>query len=88
MNGGDKEELLRMREENRKLIEFKRTVTEVFTNLNVPLQSGLLPSTDVDNYVAQLQLLLKRVGPIRENERVQIQECVKGALQHHNHQQQ
>ncbi|KAL7327458.1 hypothetical protein PS15p_205882 [Mucor circinelloides] len=87
INGGEKEELMRMREENRKLIEFKRTVTEVLTNLNVPLQSGLLPSADVDNYVAQLQLLLKRVGPIRENERVQIQECVKGALQYNNSQQ-
>ncbi|KAF1797868.1 hypothetical protein FB192DRAFT_1396611 [Mucor lusitanicus] len=84
MNGGEKEELMRMREENRKLIDFKRSVTEVLTNLNVPLQSGLLPSQDVDNYVAQLQMLLKRVGPIRENERVQIQECVKGALQHTN----
>ncbi|EPB92993.1 hypothetical protein HMPREF1544_00067 [Mucor circinelloides 1006PhL] len=87
INGGEKEELMRMREENRKLLDFKRTVTEVLTNLNVPLQSGLLPSADVDNYVAQLQLLLKRVGPIRENERVQIQECVKGALQHNNSQQ-
>ncbi|CAO3608978.1 unnamed protein product [Mucor fragilis] len=88
MNGGEKEELMRMREENRKLMEFKRTVSEVLTNLNVPLQSGLLPSTDVDNYVAQLHTLLKRVGPIRENERVQIQECVKGALQHNNNNQQ
>lgn len=79
---------MRMREENRKLMEFKRTVSEVLTNLNVPLQSGLLPSTDVDNYVAQLHTLLKRVGPIRENERVQIQECVKGALQHNNNNQQ
>ncbi|KAK4509267.1 uncharacterized protein ATC70_007617 [Mucor velutinosus] len=87
MNGGEKEELMRLREESRRLIDFKRTVTEVLTNLNVPLQSGLLPSQDVDNYVAQLQMLLKRVGPIRENERVQIQECVKGALQHNNNQQ-
>ncbi|KAL9539311.1 hypothetical protein MBANPS3_010338 [Mucor bainieri] len=87
INGGEKEELMRMREENRKLIDFKRNVTEVLTNLNVPLQSGLLPSQDVDYYVSQLQLLLKRVGPIRENERVQIQECVKGALQHNNNNQ-
>lgn len=76
---GEKEELNRLREESRKFDYFKRTVTEIFQGLNVPVQ-GVDPSQDVELYVTQLQLLLKRVGPIREDERVQIGELVKESM--------
>lgn len=75
---GEKEELARLREENRRLTDFKRAVSEVFSALNVHVPPGISPDSEhVENYVSQLQLLLRRVGPIREQERVQIQECVK-----------
>jgi hypothetical protein len=76
---GEKEELIRVKEENRKLTEFKRAVSEVLSALNVPVPAGVTPDVEhVESYVAQLQIILRRVGPIREQERIQIQECVKG----------
>lgn len=76
---GEKEELNRLREESRKFDQFKRIVAEVFQGLNVPVQ-GVDPSQDVESYMTQLQLLLKRVGPIREEERVQIDQLVKESM--------
>jgi hypothetical protein len=84
INGGEKEELLRVREENRRLTDFKRAVSEVLSALNVPVPAGIQPDVDhVESYVAQLQTILRRVGPIREQERIQIQECVKGLTNNH-----
>ncbi|KAI9349947.1 hypothetical protein BD770DRAFT_394718 [Pilaira anomala] len=81
----DKDELLRVKEENRKLIEFKRAVSEVLTALNVNIPAGITPDVDhVESYVSQLQVILRRVGPIREQERVQIQECLKGLNNNNN----
>lgn len=75
---GEKEELTRLREENRRLTDFKRAVSEVFSALNVQVPPGISSDSEhIENYVSQLQLLLRRVGPIRDQERVQIQECVK-----------
>lgn len=82
----EKEELARVKEENRRLTEFKRAVSEVLSALNVPVPTGMTPDVDhVESYVAHLQSILRRVGPIREQERIQIQECVKG-LGHNNNQ--
>lgn len=81
----EKDELLRVKEENRKLIEFKRAVSEVLTALNVNIPAGITPDVDhVESYVSQLQVILRRVGPIREQERVQIQECLKGLHNNNN----
>ncbi|KAI8054735.1 hypothetical protein BDF21DRAFT_497884 [Thamnidium elegans] len=81
----EKEELFRVKEENRKLIEFKRAVSEVLTALNVQVQPGITPDVDhVESYVSNLQAILRRVGPIREQERIQIQECVKGFSNNNN----
>lgn len=75
----EKEELIRLKEENRKLVEFKRAVSEVLSALNVPVPAGITPDVDhIESYVSQLQIILRRVGPIREQERIQIQECIKG----------
>ncbi|KAG2193440.1 hypothetical protein INT47_006969 [Mucor saturninus] len=80
----EKEELARVKEENRRLTEFKRAVSEVLSALNVPVPAGTTPDVDhVESYVAQLQTILRRVGPIREQERIQIQECVK-SVGHNN----
>ncbi|GAA5797520.1 hypothetical protein EDC94DRAFT_581646 [Helicostylum pulchrum] len=81
----EKEELIRIKEENRKLVEFKRAVSEVLTALNVPVPPGITPDVDhVEGYVSHLQAILRRVGPIREQERIQIQECVKGFSSNNN----
>ncbi|KAI8997064.1 hypothetical protein BDB01DRAFT_769695 [Pilobolus umbonatus] len=82
---GDKDELNRLRDEVRRLNEFKRSVSEVLSNLNVPIPGGMLPVLDnIENYVNQLHVILKRVGPLREQDRAQIQECVKGAMSDRN----
>lgn len=70
--------MAKLREENKKLMEFKKAVSEVLSALNVPVQSGVTPDLEhVESYVSQLQTILRRVGPIRDQERIQIQECVK-----------
>ncbi|KAI7905763.1 uncharacterized protein BX663DRAFT_293039 [Cokeromyces recurvatus] len=73
------EELLKLREEVKRLNGFKKSVSDIFQGLNVPLQGSNVPSpiNDIENYVSYLQLVLKRVGPIREQDRIQIQEYVK-----------
>lgn len=81
----EKEELIRVKEENRKLVEFKRAVSEVLSALNVPVPPGITPDVEhVESYVSHLQAILRRVGPIREQERIQIQECVKGFNNNNN----
>lgn len=81
----EKEELIRVKEENRKLVEFKRAVSEVLTALNVSVPPGITPDVDhVEGYVSHLQAILRRVGPIRESERIQIQECIKGFSSNNN----
>lgn len=78
MNGGEKEDLFRLREENRKLIEFKNAVSEVFSTLGVSVPAGVQPDFDhVESYVAQLQGILRRSG-FTEQDRIQIKECTKG----------
>jgi hypothetical protein len=84
MMNGEKEELIRLREESRRFNEFKRSVTEIFQHLNVPIQGGAPPSADIEGYVNHLQVILRRVGPIREQDRVQIQDCVRGAMSGNN----
>lgn len=76
----EKEELVRLREEARRFNEFKRSVSEVFQHLNVPIQGGTPPSVDIEGYVNHLQGILRRVGPIREQDRAQIQDCVRGVM--------
>jgi hypothetical protein len=77
MNGGEKEELHKLREENQKLLEFKRAVSEVLSALNVPVPAGIQPELDhVESYVAQLQSILRRAG-FSDQDRVQIRECTK-----------
>ncbi|KAI9469748.1 MAG: hypothetical protein EXX96DRAFT_623362 [Benjaminiella poitrasii] len=72
------EAVKQLKEQVKKLTEFKKSVAEVFQGLNVPFQGTNVPSAtnDIEGYVSYLQSVLKRVGPIREQDRIQIQDYV------------
>ncbi|CDH57300.1 hypothetical protein RO3G_15993 [Lichtheimia corymbifera JMRC:FSU:9682] len=68
----------RMREENRRLYDFKRCVTDVFEGLHVRAPSGLSLSTDtVEEYVYELRSMLLRIGSLQENDMRRITDYVE-----------
>jgi hypothetical protein len=76
----EREEILKLQEEKRRLNEFKSTVTEVFSAINIPV-SGHSPSDNVEQYISQLQTVVRRVSPLRDQEYQDIQTCSKNAIQ-------
>lgn len=70
------EDYNRLREEKKKWINFKQTVAEVFSGLN--FQSFGTPTSDtIEQYVAQIQAMIKRCGPITDEESALIEEASK-----------
>lgn len=69
------DELSKLKEENKRLLEFKKSVSLVIQGLNVPIP-GTDPANDIEQYINQLQSLMKRVGIISDEERRQIHESI------------
>jgi hypothetical protein len=68
---------MRLRDDVRKLNEFKKAVAEIFTllKITVPGAPGS-PAENIEVYVNELLAMLKRVGPICEEDDAIIRDCV------------
>ncbi|KAI7887364.1 hypothetical protein K492DRAFT_202545 [Lichtheimia hyalospora FSU 10163] len=76
----------RMREENRRLYDFKRCVTDVFEGLHVRAPSGLSLSNDtVEEYVYELRSMLLRIGSLQENDMRRITDYVEDMVGRTSH---
>ena len=76
----------RMREENRRLYDFKRCVTDVFEGLHVQAPSGLSLSNDtVEEYVYELRSMLLRIGSLQENDMRRITDYVEDMVGRTSH---
>ncbi|KAL1933617.1 hypothetical protein VTP01DRAFT_7707 [Rhizomucor pusillus] len=72
------QEVNRLREDMRRMQEFKRTVAEVFVGLNVQVPSGLPASTErIEEYVNELRSMIARTGPVNPRDQEQILDYVK-----------
>ncbi|KAG1169498.1 hypothetical protein G6F70_007900 [Rhizopus microsporus] len=70
------EDYNRLREEKKKWMLFKQNLSEVFAALKVPSPINPTPDT-IEQYVNHIYSLIKRFGPITEEERVLIEEASK-----------
>jgi hypothetical protein len=70
------EDYNRLREEKKKWMLFKQNLSEVFAALKVPSPINPTPDT-IEQYVSHIYSLIKRFGPITEEERVLIEEASK-----------
>ena len=72
---------MRLKEENRRLQTFKKSVAEVFEGLNVRVPSGLPISVDrMEDYVNELRMMFVRNGSIHEQDHARITQCVEDMI--------